>query len=281
MKNGILLGVIILSLFSCKEQSDYDGYSVTESGLNYKIHTIGEPNQTIHDSDVVGLKFYIYSMSDSLIYKSQKTIMYRNLKDTSWNEFVGLLALHDSATLIMDVTKLKSKYQDTIGANSYKLSVIPVSISPFYSWAFYQKYPELAKDLEIKEQVDLQKYLQKFNTDSIQYKRGVFLIQEIAGTGKKPIIGCEISVHYTVKNMDGKILDSTIERNEPFSFILGKSGQVLKGFEIGIREMKLGEKSLLILPSKRGFGETGSTTGIVKGYQTLIYSVQIIEILFP
>lgn len=46
------------------------------------------------------------------------------------------------------------------------------------------------------------------------------IIQE--GTGNEtPANGCKVSVHYTAKHTDGKIFDSSLERNEPFEFSLG------------------------------------------------------------
>lgn len=272
---GVLLG--IFAFYSCEENSIHEGYSITESGLNYKINTIGEPNVTIHDSDVVGFNYSVYTLNDSLIHKSTKTILYTEKQDTGLCEILGLLALEDSASVVLSNHKLTSLYPIKVKGN-IKLCITPISIIPFSDWAFYQKYPELAIDLEIEEQVILQQYLRGFKTDSIQYSRGVFIIQQVAGIGALPEKGNELVVHYSVSNMKGELLDSTRDRDEPFSYFIGEKDQVLEGFDIGVRQMNQGEKAVLIIPSTRAFGSNGSSSGIVGGFQTLIYSVEIIAI---
>lgn len=275
------IGILILSLFtlSCVNQSEYEGYSLTESGLNYKIHTIGDPTIIPKDSDVISLNYIVETLDDSLVLTHSKTILYLKKNKVEWNEFIGLLAQNDSATAIMSSNSISQLLSVSISKQILKLSVIPVRIEPYRHWAFNVKYPELATDLELDEQVALLNFLNQFHSDSVQYIRGVFIGNQIIGTGNKPVVGDEVLIHYSVKNMEGKLLDSTRERNEMFSYVIGQQDQVLEGFDIGIREMKKGGKAILIVPSVRAFGKNGSSTGIVKGYQTLIYSVEIIDLL--
>jgi peptidylprolyl isomerase len=70
------------------------------------------------------------------------------------------------------------------------------------------------------------------------------------GTSEVKILaGSTVKVHYTGKLFsDLSIFDSSVERGEPFSFKIGK-GQVIKGWDEGVKTMKLGEKAdLLMLP---------------------------------
>ena len=100
----------------------------------------------------------------------------------------------------------------------------------------------------------------------------------MAGVGDVAQKGEEVMVHYAVRNMANKTLDSTWERDEPFSYIIGEKDQVIEGFDIGVRKMRVGEKALIIVPSKKGFGSKGSSTRIVKSYQSLIYEVEVLAI---
>jgi peptidylprolyl isomerase len=274
-----LAGILIVTTFyACKEQSVYEGFSVTNTGLNYKIYSIGEPSQIIHDSDVVELKFYVYSLSDSLLFKGLRTVIYKTDSENNLNEFLGLLALGDSASAIIPIDSIRHLTVVEDADKMVKVNFIPVLITPYYEWAFYTRYPELVKDLELEEQLAIHRYLQASNKDSIQFFRGVFIIKKVAGSGDKFVTGDEITMNYTVKDMNGRLIDSTINRKEPFSYTLGELDQVLEGFDIGVREMRLGEKAEVIVPSKRGFGEGGSSTGLVGGYQSLIFSVEIIKV---
>ncbi len=61
--------------------------------------------------------------------------------------------------------------------------------------------------------------------------------------------------------MDGTQFDSSRDRNEPFTFKLGL-GQVIKGWEKGIKTMKKGEKSLFTIKPEYAYGKAGSPPNI-------------------
>lgn len=69
--------------------------------------------------------------------------------------------------------------------------------------------------------------------------------------------GCTVSLHYNGTLVDGTVFDSSVERNEPFEFELGK-GRVIKGFEMFIPTMRKGEKSVLTCAPEYGYGPAGS-----------------------
>ena len=77
------------------------------------------------------------------------------------------------------------------------------------------------------------------------------------GQGEEAKDGDTLSVHYTGKLLDGTVFDSSVERGEPFSFVLGES-MVIQGWDEGVKGMKIGEKRKLIIPSSMGYGEVGS-----------------------
>jgi FKBP-type peptidyl-prolyl cis-trans isomerase len=64
-------------------------------------------------------------------------------------------------------------------------------------------------------------------------------------------------VHYTGTLLDGTKFDSSVDRDEPFSFSLGH-GSVIKGWDIGVATMKKGEKALFTLRHDYAYGEKGS-----------------------
>ena len=63
------------------------------------------------------------------------------------------------------------------------------------------------------------------------------------GSGEIAENGMSVSVHYTGKLEDGTEFDSSIPRGKPFTFTLG-AGQVIKGWDIGVKGMKIGEKDV-------------------------------------
>jgi len=61
-----------------------------------------------------------------------------------------------------------------------------------------------------------------------------------------PTQGQEVTVNYEGRLEDGTVFDRSSTRGEPLKFYIG-TGQVIKGWDIGIMSMKLGEKADIII----------------------------------
>lgn len=77
------------------------------------------------------------------------------------------------------------------------------------------------------------------------------------GNGPMPQKGQRVTVHYTGTLKDGKKFDSSVDRGQPFTFVIGV-GQVIKGWDEGVATMKVGGKRKLIIPAALGYGERGA-----------------------
>ena len=100
------------------------------------------------------------------------------------------------------------------------------------------------------------------------------ILQE--GTGEEAKNGDSVSVHYTGRFEDGTKFDSSLDRGVPFSFKLG-AGEVIKGWDIGVLGMKVGEKRKLTIPSDLAYGENGMP-GAIPPKATLIFEVELLGI---
>lgn len=105
---------------------------------------------------------------------------------------------------------------------------------------------------------------------------GLQYIDEVVGEGDSPMEGEMVTVHYTGKLTNGKVFDSSVKRNEPFSFVIGV-GQVIKGWDEGVITMKPGGKRTLIIPADLGYGSRGAG-GVIPPNSTLIFDVELIAI---
>eukprot|EP00796_Vickermania_ingenoplastis_P012334 gene12334-8462_t len=78
----------------------------------------------------------------------------------------------------------------------------------------------------------------------------------VEGTGRRPAKGSKVSVHYVGTLEDGTVFDSSRNRGQLFEFQLSK-GQVIKGWDVGVATMRLGEKCVLKCLPDYAYGEAG------------------------
>ena len=120
------------------------------------------------------------------------------------------------------------------------------------------------------------------NKNEVTMESGLtYIIQQNApDDAMKPTAGKMVSVHYTGWLDDngnpGKKFDSSVDRAKPFQFMIG-SGQVIKGWDEGVMNMKIGEKRRLIIPSHLAYGQRG-IPGVIPANATLIFDVELLTV---
>jgi FKBP-type peptidyl-prolyl cis-trans isomerase len=105
---------------------------------------------------------------------------------------------------------------------------------------------------------------------------GLQYLDLTVGTGASPEKGQTVTVHYTGTLSNGQKFDSSLDRNQPFSFKIGV-GQVIKGWDEGVATMKVGGKRQLIIPPDLGYGARGAG-GVIPPNATLNFEVELLGI---
>ena len=105
---------------------------------------------------------------------------------------------------------------------------------------------------------------------------GLMVEQLTTGAGQAPKAGDVVRVHYTGWLLNGTKFDSSVDRGEPFQFVLGR-GQVIKGWDEGVAQMKVGDKIRLTIPPELGYGARGAG-GVIPPNATLIFEVELLGI---
>jgi FKBP-type peptidyl-prolyl cis-trans isomerase FkpA len=96
----------------------------------------------------------------------------------------------------------------------------------------------------------------------------------------KATAGKQVTVHYTgwlwVNGEKGQKFDSSVDRGQPFKFVLG-IGQVIRGWDEGVEGMGVGEKRILIIPANLGYGARGAGRAIPPN-ATLMFEVELLAV---
>jgi len=95
------------------------------------------------------------------------------------------------------------------------------------------------------------------------------------GTGEFPKAEDQVRVHYHGTFIDGKVFDSSIDRNEPIVFGVN---QVIPGWTEGLQLMQPGARWMLYIPPALAYGEQGAG-GVIGPNQALVFEVELIEIV--
>ena len=105
---------------------------------------------------------------------------------------------------------------------------------------------------------------------------GLWYTDVAAGQGVEAEPGRTVRVHYTGWLPNGKKFDSSRDRGEPFAFTLG-AGQVIPGWDEGVKGMKVGGRRKLVLPPQLAYGDAGAPPDIPPA-ATLVFDVEVLDI---
>jgi FKBP-type peptidyl-prolyl cis-trans isomerase len=89
-----------------------------------------------------------------------------------------------------------------------------------------------------------------------------------AGTGKAPVAGDTVTVHYKGTLVDGTEFDSSYTRGQPASFPLNG---VIPGWTEALQLMKVGSKAQLVIPPELAYGSNGPLAN-----QVLLFDVELL-----
>jgi peptidylprolyl isomerase len=109
---------------------------------------------------------------------------------------------------------------------------------------------------------------------------GLKIIDVKVGTGLSPKAGQTCVMNYTgwlyENGKKGAKFDSSLDRNQPFSFPIGQH-QVIAGWDEGVATMKIGGKRTLIIPPELGYGSRGAG-GVIPPNATLMFDVELLGV---
>lgn len=113
-----------------------------------------------------------------------------------------------------------------------------------------------------------------------QKAEGTLAIKDLKlGKGEEAKQNQTLRVNYKAFYESGVLFDSTEKRGKPFSFTLGE-GTVIKGWEEGVKGMKVGSLRRLSIPPHLAYGEKG-ISGLIPPGSTLVFEIELLAIEGP
>ena len=103
---------------------------------------------------------------------------------------------------------------------------------------------------------------------------GLQYLEEVAGKGNSPKEGEIITMHFTASLADGTELINTYTDGKPSSTVF-RSGNLLPGWEEGMKLMKVGGKAKLVLPPALAFGEQGN--GSIPPNSQIVMEIELVD----
>lgn len=269
----IFVLIILIILSSCSKKSEI---VTLDSGLQYLDDSLGT-GKTVMKDELVTIHFSGWYISDTTNLFSdwstnelKKKTMIGNSK--SRNQPVKFVL--GTNTFIKGVDEgiigMKIGGKRTIIVPS-ELAYGPEGIGPIPPNSDLKLVIELldAKERVIVKMWDVDSTKLKTTKSGLKYA----IISE--GEGEYADSGKVVTVHYSGFLTDSTKFDSSVERDDPFSFLLG-AGQVIPGWEEGLKLMKKGGKARFVVPPELGYG--GINVGTIPPNSTLIFDVELIDV---
>lgn len=282
----LLLTLAGAFFFSCNHQSPYPGYSHSPNGFYYNLQAFGNSDKQVKAGDYITADIIYKTMDDSTFFEGKRTVQ---VAEPSYPSSIDacflMLSKGEKASFIIPAAPFFSKTLETTlpgflqAGDSMKVNVDLQEVQRKEEFRSEKEaFLNWIEDFGQYEKVLLQQFLEEKKIDAEPTPSGIYHIVLNEGHGPKVEKGDTVVVHYEGKFLNGKFFDSTRQRKQPFEFVYGHEMQVIKGIEEVIGRMRQGEKALAILPSDVAFGKTGSSTGIVPPYTSVVYKVNLVEV---
>ena len=278
--------ILLVMFMSC---TNYPGYRRTKNKIYYQLQKIGEDTVKIRPGDYITVDLTYLTMEDSAFFNGMRKFrVTKPAFEGDVDECFMLLSSGDCAEFIIDADKFftRTLQSDVPGflkpENRMKLKADILNVQ---TQTDYEKEKEAflswIEDFGDYEKVILQQYIEDNKLTVTPTSSGIYYIPLQAGSGKHVELGDTVEMHYEGRFLNGKFFDSTVKRNQPFQFVYGTEWQVIKGLEEAVGMMREGDRSLFIMPSEMAFGISGSSTGIIPPYTSLIFEVEILKVSPP
>ena len=175
------------------------------------------------------------------------------------------------------------------GSDSTNLLIDQKDVQKIINGYFQKKQQETMKEQQAKalkeaelKYADVKKEGEDFLVENktksgvVTTESGLQYIVLKEGTGEKPLANDKVKLHYHGTLLDGTVFDSSVDKGKPIEM---RVNQFVKGFGEGLQLMSVGSKYKLFIPQELGYGGTPRPGGVIKPFMTLVFEVELLEII--
>ena len=292
----VILSVLLVFTFSpsCRRSGPFKGYATTSTGLYYKIISLGDgmirprygdylqltiTYKTIDDS--VFLDTYLYNETGMVILPYNKSSF-----KGSFEEGLNKMNEGDTYSFMVKADSLFKKFFNMPMPGFLKKDdyvKMEISLNKILTTGEYldelKKHEVRFVNKELNEKNKLLLFLDTCDANYFSMDSEMYYLPIKQGVGDVVKYGDEVYIHYKGYFLNGIQFESTYTHNKPLQFIFGEEDQVIKGMERALILMNEGAKTKFIIPSQLAYGKNGSSTGIIPPFTTVIYEVELLNLV--
>lgn len=276
----VAIAVTMLSI-GCQTEE----FQVSEDGYQYKYIVKGE-GEIPKDGEFVRYNIKQMNEKDSVFFETtpdQPAVIPCNT--AQWEEagplFKALQTIKEGDSVLIKIPT-KSLFEGSPQGVPPFLNpegdvTFCIGASKIMTQEEMQAEAEEASEKQFEVDVEIiEAYLAENNIEAQSTDSGLRYVIDSEGSGTNPAPGDSVSVHYTGTLLDGTKFDSSVDRDEPFDFVIGR-GQVIRGWDEGIALLKPGSKGTLYIPSALAYGNRAAGSDI-KPNSVLKFDVELLDV---
>ena len=259
----------------------------TPGGMPYQVYS-GKDTQKVVVGDFIKAS-YIYKVNDSVLFDSHNSMpvyipVMAQTQPYDISEVWTSLKRGDSVVATQMLDTFIKRMPENIPPQFKKGDRIRIFVKILEIFKNdNDKSADQKKTYDVfaaNEVLVVEKYVKEKNISAQKTPSGAFVEVKNPGTGNNIDSGKYVTVNYTGTTFSGTKFDSNTDtafhHTEPLGFVVG-AGQMIKGFDEGVKMMKPGSSARLYIPSLLAYGERPGSP-LIKPFEHLIFDVQVLEV---
>ena len=284
IRNLVLFLFAISLLAACGKVA----YRKTAGGMPYQLYK-GKDTQRIYNGNIVKVNLS-YKVKDSVYFSSFGKIpvympVHSEVQAYDISEIMTSLKIGDSviATQMMDtfIRRNPASIPPEFKKGDRIVTTLKV-LAIFTSDSSAGVDEDKEKKALLTSEIDfLGKWLASKNIRAEKSPSGIYVQVINPGTGNLADSGKYVSLNYTGTHLDGKKFDSNVDTSfqhvGPISFTVG-DGQMIKGFDEGVRYLRVGGSGKAYVPSMLAYGARPRPGSGIKPFEHLVFDLTIVDV---